>query len=321
MRGFASVFMLAIVAATACAAAEPAGRSSRAVDRVDAALENIDKIARPGRVGYATVHDGNKYVQCRRLADGAMRCEAAGSAMQSSLAAVLTADRVRALAALGWRLDPAFGNYVRRFAAVTPTKDVAEQIVRTLAEGYGSDPIDLERATSWVEDVPCPPRNGPEQSLAGAVNDDPTMRRIRTCAYHAETAAPDKVASAAALVARSGATIAAEIERLRINTQRHVFVILDTGNGYVQCGPESAKTLYCEAQSPQGSAELAAIITPERLARLHALGYADPGRATNYWKRYPFDTNSDAAIAADVLTVLYDVYGYAGAPPLDIKTE
>lgn len=309
--------VLAIVAATACAA--PADTSPPAVARIDAALENITKIVRPGRVGYATIYDGNKYVQCRRMPDNAMRCEAAGSAMQPSLAAVLTAGRIKALGARGWRLDAAFGNYVRVFASVTPTKEVAAHIAQVLAEGYGSDPADLERATTWVEDVPCPPRNAPTQPLAGLVNDDPMMRRIRTCASIAEPATPAD--SATALVARSGDAVAAEIARLRRNATQHVFAIFDTGAGYVQCGPESAEALYCEAQSAQSSAALVSVITPARLARLHALGYADPGRGTNYWKRYRFDANADAAIAAEVLTVLYDVYGYAGAAPLDIKTE
>jgi hypothetical protein len=307
-----------LLALSAARAAE--NSASLAIARVDAALETIAKSVRPGRVGYATVYDANKYVQCRRLPDRAMRCEAAGAAMQPALAAVLTRDRVRALATLGWRLDPAFGNYVRLFPADMPTREIAAHIVRTLHEAYGSNPVDLERATAFVEDVPCPPRNGPEQTLAGLVNDDPAMQRIRTCAYDPGSA-PQKLDSAAALVARSGATAAAEIERLRRNAERHVFVIFDTGVGYVQCGPESPQALYCEAQSPRSGAALTAVITPDRLARLHALGYADPGRGTNYWKRYRFDAYADAAIAADVLTVLHDVYGYDGATPLDIKTE
>jgi len=307
-----------LLALSAARAAEDS--AALAIARVDAALKTIAKSVRPGRIGYATVYDANKYVQCRRLPDKAMRCEAAGAAMQPALATVLTSDRVRALATLGWRLDPAFGNYVHAFPADMPTPEIAAHIVRTLHEAYGSDPADLERATAFVEDVPCPPRNGPGQALAGLVNDDPTMQRIRTCTYDPGSV-PQMLDSAAALVARSGATAAAEIERLRRNAERHVFVIFDTGAGYVQCGPESAQALYCEAQSPRSGAALAAVITPDRLARLHALGYADPGRGTNYWKRYPFDRFSDAAVAAEVLTLLYDVYGYTGAAPLDIKTE
>lgn len=61
--------------------------------------------------------------------------------------------------------------------------------------------------------------------------------------------------------------------------------------------------------------------TPERVSRLRSAGYADPGRAPNYWKSYPFDKFSDAAIASEVLTILYDVYGYVGATKLKISTE
>ena len=57
------------------------------------------------------------------------------------------------------------------------------------------------------------------------------------------------------------------------------------------------------------------------LYRLHDAGYADPGRAPNYWKSYPFDKFSDTAIASELLTILHDVYGYAGATKLKILTE
>jgi hypothetical protein len=35
--------------------------------RIDEALQNITALVRPGRIGYATSWDGNKYIQCRRL--------------------------------------------------------------------------------------------------------------------------------------------------------------------------------------------------------------------------------------------------------------
>jgi hypothetical protein len=44
---------------------------------VQAALDNI----RLREDGYATMWDGNKYVQCRRLPDRSLRCEAAGTLM------------------------------------------------------------------------------------------------------------------------------------------------------------------------------------------------------------------------------------------------
>ena len=66
---------------------------------------------------------------------------------------------------------------------------------------------------------------------------------------------------------------------------------------------------------------LASILTPDRVARLHAAGFTDPGRTPNYWKTYALAKFDDAAIARELLTVLYQVYGYHGAPRLTIKTE
>jgi hypothetical protein len=54
---------------------------------------------------------------------------------------------------------------------------------------------------------------------------------------------------------------------------------------------------------------------------LIAAGFADPGRAPNYWKSYPADQFDDAAIARELLTILHEVYGYAGLPKLKVKTE
>ena len=113
-----------------------------------------------------------------------------------------------------------------------------------------------------------------------------------------------------------------EIQRLRINLDRRVYVIFDTGIGYVQCEPEtSPPSIYCEAQSAESWPALASVLTPERVALLHAAGFGDPGRGPNYWRSYPLDSASDRAIADQLLGVLHDVYGYAGAAPLTVKTE
>jgi hypothetical protein len=83
--------------------------------------------------------------------------------------------------------------------------------------------------------------------------------------------------------------------------------------------PPSA--IYCEAQSEESWPALATILTPERVSRLRSVGYADPGRAPNYWKSYPVDKFTDAAIAGELLTILHEVYGYNGATKLKILTE
>jgi hypothetical protein len=79
--------------------------------RFEQALANIASLERPDQDGLATIWDGNKYVQCRRMPDKPLHCEAAGALMQPSLAHTLIPDRVARLAALGWSLDPSFSNY------------------------------------------------------------------------------------------------------------------------------------------------------------------------------------------------------------------
>jgi hypothetical protein len=300
------------------------GIAQTASSRIDEALQNITTLVRPGRIGYATFWDGNKYIQCRRLPERELRCEAAGTSMQSSLKNVLTGDRVNRLAALGWALDPSFGNYVQTFPADRPTAPIAVHILRTLTEVYAADAPGLEVQTSWIADTPCPPRNGPSQNLAGLVNDAPSMRKtgLRACAYKPDSETPQLANSSAELIAVYGASTTAEIQRLRINAGRQVYVSFNAGIGYVQCMPETPPSaIYCEAQSEESWPALATILTPERVSRLRSAGYADPGRAPNYWKSYPMDKFSDTAIANELLTILHEVYGYNGANKLKILTE
>jgi hypothetical protein len=306
-----------------CGATSP-GAAQTAAPRIEEALQNITTLVRAGRVGYATFWDGNKYVQCRRVPERALRCEAAGTSMQPSLRNVLAGDRLNRLAALGWLLDPSFGNYVQTFPADMPTARIADHILRTLTEVYDANTADLEIQTTWIADVPCPPRNGPTQNLAGIVNDAPSMRptSVRTCSYKPTPETVQTAGSAAELIAIYAPMVTAEIQRLRINVARRVHVIFDAGIGYVQCTPETPSPLvYCEAQSAESWAALATVLTSERVSRLRSVGYADPGRAPNYWKSYPLDKYSNAAIASEILTILYDVYGYAGATKLKILTE
>lgn len=292
--------------------------------RIDEALQNITSLVRAGRIGYATFWDGNKYIQCRRISDRSLRCEAAGTSMQPSLKSVLTGDRLTRLAALGWTLDPSFGNHVQIFPADLPTDRAADHILRALTEAYAATVQDLDIQTSWVADAPCPPRNGPSQNLAGIVNDAPAMRAtaLRTCFYTPPAATPQTASSAAELVTIYGASTTAEIQRLRINSTRRVYAIFDAGIGYVQCAPEVPPiAIYCEAQSAESWAALTTVLTPERIARLRNAGYADPGRAPNYSKSYSFDKFKDVAIASEILTILHEVYGYTGATKLKTTTE
>ena len=155
--------------------AAPGHAEEAAVDRIDAALQNITSIVRAKKVGYATIWDGNKYIQCRRLPSREMRCEAAGPTLQPTLKHILTIERQNRLAAQGWTIDPAFGNYAKGFPADMPTGQISADILRTLTDAYDINLQDLELKTDWVVDIPCPPRNGPSQNLAGMVSGAPSM--------------------------------------------------------------------------------------------------------------------------------------------------
>jgi hypothetical protein len=143
----------AAVLLTSLNATLAASQTSR--PRIEAALDNITTLNRPGQEGYATIWDGDKYVQCRRLADHNLRCESAGTLMQSSLERVLTAERVARLSALGWRLDPCFGNYVQVFSADAASSLVADKIIQALDEAYGANTAELEVQSTWVPSEPC----------------------------------------------------------------------------------------------------------------------------------------------------------------------
>jgi type III secretion system-like peptide-binding chaperone len=293
---------------------------------VEAVLANILTLNRPGQDGLATVWDGNKYVQCRRMPDQILHCEAAGALMQPSLARTLSPERIARLAVLGWHVDPSFGNYVQSFPAGLPVKEIAERILQALKEGYDVDLDELDTRSDWITSQPCPPRNGPSQNLAGMINDHPAMAATaaRGCAYSPGSGDEPSplVRTSADLINVYGTRVTGEIQRLRVNSDRRIYIVLGTGAGYVQCAPvPSPRGVYCEAQSAESWPVLGRILTAERLARLRASGYADPGRSPNYWKVYAATAFSDAAIAAELLTILHDVYGYDGSPKLEFKTE
>lgn len=321
---FAAAWLLCVTLALPAAATTPADDTPPPAARVEAALQNIIALQRPGQDGYATVWDGNKYVQCARAPRGGYRCEAAGALMQPSLSGVLTPERVARLAALGWRPDPHFGNYVQSFPPATTLGQVAFAVVEALQEGYDAEIIRLQVRTDWLDSEPCPPRNGFSQNLAGLIDDAPAMAAtaVRACAFTPAPKPSPTMGSAELLVDLYGPRATAEIQRLRVNLERNVFVVFDAGIGYVQCQPQTAPdVIYCEAQSAASWAALSSVLTPDRLARLHADGYADPGRAPNYSKNYPLEKYDDAAIAREVITLLHDAYGYTGAEQLTIKTE
>jgi len=295
--------------------------------RVETALTNAMTLHRPGQDGLATIWDGNKYVQCSLQLDRALRCEAAGTLMQPSLARVLTPDRIARLMALGWTLDPSCGNYVRLFPSELPVRNISERILQALKDAYDADTTDLEAASDWIKSEPCPPRHGPSQSLAGKITSASAMASVsvRGCSYKPgpEDEPFPQAGSKADLITIYQTRVTGELQRLRVNIDRQKFTwfVMSTGAGYIQCGTAPPRAIYCEAQSAESWPVLARILTTERVAKLYAAGYADPGRAPNYWKNYPLDEFADRAVAEELLTILYEVYAYSGVPALKFESE
>ena len=294
--------------------------------RVETALTNIVTLHRPGQDGVATVWDGNKYIQCRLQLDRAFRCEAAGTLMQPSLARVLSPERITKLHTLGRTLDSSFGNYVQIFPSGSPVKDIAERLLQALKDGYEANISDLEVGSDWIKSERCPPRNGPSQNLAGMISDALSMTgfRVHGCSYKPNDEPLPQVRSKADLHPcpwNEGGRRNPAPES-RISTARSSPGSWSTrvaGTFSVARRPR-ARSIAKRNQRRHGRC-LREILTAERVAQLHAAGYADPGRAPNYWKNYSLDEFTDRAIAEELLAILYDVYAYSGVPKLEFKTN
>jgi hypothetical protein len=300
--------------------------------RLEDALDAMT-IPAPGKDALVLAFDHNLYVQCRHAPDSkTIRCEAAGTLMQTSLTHVLTPDRIDRLIGMGWTLAPAFGNYAQVFPANTDPEALATVIFSTLIDGYGATFDDIVVESSWIPHEACPPRNDQSQNLAGVIETSPAMAAVslHACAYKPIVMPPQPVldvpepsVAASALVQTLGPGVAAELKRLRDDLANDdLFVVFGTPTGYVQCRTDEDRgAIYCEAQSSESWPALARVLTPERVARLHAEGFADPGKKQNFYREYPVDSVGDTAIARALITILRDVYGYDGANPLEIATE
>jgi hypothetical protein len=178
--GLAVVVLLGLLVAGK-GSAQPASTRPKVIE----ALDNVRNLTRPQQDGYATIWEGDKYVQCHALSDQSLSCEAAGAVMQPSLAGLLSPERKRRLTSLGWRLDPSFGAYTQIFPPAVGLDKVADSILASLSQGYDADLTFLEVQTRWVGHQACPPRRGLGQNLAGIVDDSPTMAptAVHGCAY------------------------------------------------------------------------------------------------------------------------------------------
>jgi hypothetical protein len=195
--GLAILVILGLIVA-GTSSAEP----STATPKIIEALDNVRNLMRPGQDDYATVWEGDKYVQCHALPDQSLFCETASATMQPSLERVLTSERKQRLTNLGWRLDPSFGAYTQVFAPTLTLDKTAERILASLRQGYDADLTFIEVQTRWVAHRTCPPRRGPGQNLAGLVDDSPMMAAtaLHGCAY----SAPATIAASASGAADPG---------------------------------------------------------------------------------------------------------------------
>jgi hypothetical protein len=194
---------------------------------VEAAVANMMSLDRPGQVGLATVFDGNKFVQCRRIDDRSIRCEAAGALMQPSLSYTLTGAKIEAMEAFGWTNDASFGNWIQTFPADGAPQRIANEIETALADVYDADPKTTEAHTDWVAKQACLPRVADKLDRAGSVNVDRRREAdvIRACAYTpANDAGPSvKNGDLDDLMAAYGARVSGELQRLRVNLDGEVF--------------------------------------------------------------------------------------------------
>jgi len=288
--------------------------------QIAASLENITTLVRPNYDGVATIWDGNRFIQCRTMPNQIFRCESAGTVMQPSLMTVLTPARIERLATLGWEIDSSFGNWVHVFPSDQKLQDVADLLLKALIQGYDAKIDTIEIKTDWVYHQICMPRVGPRQNLAGSIVTSASMMptAIRGCNY----VKPVTVSSFQDLKKLYEKQVIGESQRLRININRAIHFVISTDFGYVQCTTNiKPDAIFCEAASAFSWAALESILTPQRINHLHELGFSDPGTSPNYSKIYLLEKYSDTDIAHELLTIIYEIYGYHGTSSLQITTE
>lgn len=132
--GLAVLVVLGLIVAGK-ASAEPLSAKPKVIE----ALDHVRNLARPRQDIYATIWEGDKFVQCHAPSDQGLSCETASPTLQPALEGVLTPDRRKRLAALGWRLEPSFGAYSQSFPSSLSLEQIADRILAALNQGYDAD--------------------------------------------------------------------------------------------------------------------------------------------------------------------------------------
>jgi hypothetical protein len=220
---------------------------------------------------------------------------------------------------------------------------VAKAVLTALLQGYRIDPSELKYKSDRIVSKACPQRNGPSHNLAGVILESPAMASsaVYGCAYRPSGPAGDSATLPIAptkedagasdtadglessAMALEQSLIAQEIARLSSHIGgARTYAIFDAGVGYLQCEPiKEDYAIYCEAASAESDPALAAVLTAQRVAALRAAGFTEPGLRQNYWRYYKLSEFSDDAIAAALLGLLRDVYGYDGFETIQIEDE
>jgi hypothetical protein len=123
------------------------------------------------------------------------------------------------------------------------------------------------------------------------------------------------------LVAIYKSQLERQLQRLKTKSDHDLFIIMDSESGYIQFRMDlENRIIFCEAASVKSSPLIAQRLTHGNIARLHKAGFADPGVTPNYWKIYPLERFTDAAIAEETISLMHNVYNYEGGQPINILT-
>jgi hypothetical protein len=90
--GLAVLVVLGLIVAGK-ASAEPLSAKPKVIE----ALDHVRNLARPRQDIYATIWEGDKFVQCHAPSDQGLSCETASPTLQPALEGVLTPDRRKRL--------------------------------------------------------------------------------------------------------------------------------------------------------------------------------------------------------------------------------
>jgi len=113
-----------------------------ALGSVNAQLVTMLDAARADGSAKVVVSGGASAIQLT-FAEGGIFAEAGRDASKASESVLSLEDGI-VLEILGWRHDDEHGSFVRRWHVETPSADIADDILRTAANAYQCDAVELQ---------------------------------------------------------------------------------------------------------------------------------------------------------------------------------